>query len=109
MEDTAAPTSHKKSAADEMISTDHPPVIAKNHTYLLQQRLPRTKQIFFDRFLLKTPQPGRPLDIWRKTKSYILNLTSKSIILLMEPMSPGKKLFVCSSAQKVNLSLLVDQ
>jgi hypothetical protein len=38
--------------------------------------LPRTIQIFFDGFLLKTPQPGRPSDIWRKTKSYIQDLTS---------------------------------
>jgi hypothetical protein len=34
MEDAAALTSHKKSAADEMISTDDP-MIAKNHTDLL--------------------------------------------------------------------------
>jgi hypothetical protein len=38
MEDAAALTSHKKSAADEMISTDDS-MIAKNHTYLLRKVL----------------------------------------------------------------------
>ena len=38
MEDAAALTSHKKSAADEMISTDDP-MIAKNHTDLLRKVL----------------------------------------------------------------------
>jgi hypothetical protein len=36
MEDAGALTSFKKSAADEMISTDDP-MIAKNHTDLLQK------------------------------------------------------------------------
>ncbi len=38
MEDAAALTSHKKSAADEMISTDDP-MIAKNHTNLVRRVL----------------------------------------------------------------------
>ena len=38
MEDVAALTSHKKSAADEIISTDNP-MIAKNHSDLLRRIL----------------------------------------------------------------------
>ena len=66
MEDAAALTSHKKSAADEMISTDDP-------------ILPRTTQIFFDGFLLKTLQPGRPSIVqgmitrYRKEKAFVVH------------------------------------
>jgi hypothetical protein len=39
MKDTAALTSHNKSAADEMISTDDPMISKKNHTDLLRRVL----------------------------------------------------------------------